>query len=95
MSAFKALAAQAAANISPGQAAGGEGTSSSPSSGAGGEGTAATSAGGEGGAGGAATSTAAAGPAQQTTNAAPGLSQTSSQSLFGLAAGVFATFFML
>jgi hypothetical protein len=91
MSAFKALAAGAAANISPGQAAGGEG-SASPSGGAGGS---ATTSGAAGGAGGAATSTAASGPAQQTVNAAPGLYDASSQSLFSLTVGVFAAFFML
>jgi len=98
MAAFKALAAQAPANISPGQAPGGEGSSApAPSgTGVGGAGGAATSTEAAGGAGGAATSTAAAGaPAQQTTNAAPGLYDASSQSLFGLTVGVFAAFFML
>lgn len=93
MSAFKALAAQAPANLSPGQAPGGEG--STPSGGVGGAGGSPTGTGAPGGDGAAATSTAASGPAQQTTNAAPGLYDASSQSLLGLTVSVFAAFFML
>jgi plastocyanin len=97
MSAFKALAAQASANLSPGQGSSGAG-SASPSGGAGsgsGSGGSATSAAGGAGGEATATSSASGSPAEQTTNAAPGLDVSSSQSLFGLTVGVFAAFFML
>jgi hypothetical protein len=94
MAAFKALAAQAPANISPGQA-GGAGGASPPAGGAGGAGGSQTTGATGGGAGVAPTSTASAGPAEQTVNAAPGLYDASSQSLFGLTISVLAAFFML
>ncbi|KAF2683863.1 hypothetical protein K458DRAFT_368330 [Lentithecium fluviatile CBS 122367] len=91
MAAFKALAAQAPANLSPGQASSGSGAAS-PSGGAG---ASTTTAAGGGGESTAPSSTASSGPAEQTVNAAPGLHDATSQSLFGLTVGVFATFFML
>ncbi|KAF1844285.1 Cupredoxin [Cucurbitaria berberidis CBS 394.84] len=99
MQAFIGLAAAAKDNLSPGQAAGsssGGNTPPSPSSGSGASpGNADTSgsagAGGAGAGAGAASSTGAS-PAQQTTNAAPGLS---SQSFLGLGVAVAAAFVML
>jgi hypothetical protein len=96
MSAFKALAAQASENITPGSAGGSGGSSSSGGAGgAGGAGGSQSTGAAGGGAGTAPSSTASAGPAEQTTNAAPGLYDASSQSLFGLTIGVLAAFFML
>ncbi|KAF9734748.1 hypothetical protein PMIN06_010489 [Paraphaeosphaeria minitans] len=108
MSAFKALAASAAENLSPGQAPGsgtqsGSGTGTNTggdaaqsSSAAGDAGGAAGGAGGVGagaGTGTGATSTDSSTPAQQTTNAAP--STFGSQSLFGFTLGTVAAILLL
>ncbi|KAL5385562.1 hypothetical protein DPSP01_004677 [Paraphaeosphaeria sporulosa] len=99
MSAFKALAASATENLSPGQAPGsgtqsGSGTGTNNGGGAAQSSSAAGGAGGAGaGAGTGATSTDSSAPAQQTTNAAS--STFGSQSLFGLALGAVAAILLL
>lgn len=95
MAAFKALAAGAAENLSPGQVAG-QGSASPSGTGSGAGSAASSAAGGAGGAGGgAATGSSGANPAQQTTNAAPGLADASRQSLLGLTVGGLAAFLVL
>lgn len=86
MSAFKALAAVASENLSPGQAPG-SGSAAQSSAGAGGAGATGT----ETVAGGAASTSSSNEPAQQSTNAAGRVSQ----SLFGLAVTALAAFLVL
>ncbi|KAF1954769.1 Cupredoxin [Byssothecium circinans] len=92
MSEFKALAAKAPQNISPGQSAssGGAGTASPSGSGSGAEASASP-----GGAGESATPSSGSSPAQQSVNAAPGLQNAAKQSVFGLSVGALAAFMVL
>ncbi|KAL1598879.1 hypothetical protein SLS60_008022 [Paraconiothyrium brasiliense] len=95
MNAFKALAAGATENLSPGQAPG-SGTQAGAGTGTNTGGNTASSsaaAGGAGGAGTGASSTDSSAPAQQTTNAAS--NTFGSQSLFGLTLGAVAAIVLL
>ncbi|CAI6336503.1 unnamed protein product [Periconia digitata] len=101
MSAFKALAAKAPANITPSQGSTGSGSGSSsngtssgtPSGSGSGAGGAGGAGGAAGGAGGSASGTAANSPAVQTNN--PATSLQDKQSMFGLSVGVLAAFLVL
>lgn len=99
VSAFKALAASAAENLSPGQAPGaGAGAAPGEAPGASQSGAAGGGAGATGtaGAGAGATESSANNPAQQTTNAAPGrFASASRDSIFGLGLAGLAAFVAL
>jgi len=93
---FAALAKLQTQNLSPGQSSSGSGSSGAPSAGSPATPTGSDSGAGAGGPAASGSSTASAGPAQQSTNAAPGrLMDSAKRSVLGLGLGGLVAFVLL